>query len=59
MLAVSPYESHSSEKLFGEDAGHYNPDRVGMRLEGRTALHASIVGVGGVAGLAFGGGKYR
>lgn len=33
--------------------------REGMRLGGSTAAHAAVVGVGGVPGLAFGGGKYR
>ncbi|KAL6772438.1 hypothetical protein ACKKBG_A30250 [Auxenochlorella protothecoides x Auxenochlorella symbiontica] len=59
VLATSPFESHSDERLFGPDARHYNPDREGMLLCGKTALHSSILGVGGVAGLAFGGGKYR
>lgn len=30
-----------------------------MRLGGSTAPHAAVVGVGGLAGLSFGGGKYR
>lgn len=30
-----------------------------MQLGGSTAAHAAVVGVGGVPGLAFGGGKYR
>ncbi|RMZ53738.1 hypothetical protein APUTEX25_003877 [Auxenochlorella protothecoides] len=59
VLATSPFESHSDERLYGPDARHYNPDREGMLLCGKTALHSSILGVGGVAGLAFGGGKYR
>ena len=33
--------------------------RDGMRLGGSTAPHAAVVGVGGLPGLSFGGGKYR
>ena len=30
-----------------------------MRLGGSTAVHGAVVGMGGVAGVSFGGGKYR
>lgn len=54
MLAVSPYESHMDERLFGADAGAYNPERAALRLG-----DGSVPGVGGLPGLAFGGGRYR
>ncbi len=40
-------------------ASIYLRRREGMHLGGSTAAHAAVVGVGGVPGLAFGGGKYR
>ena len=54
VLAVSPYESHLDERLFGADAGAYNPERPALRLGG-----GSVPGVGGLPGLVFGGGRYR
>lgn len=54
MLAVSPYESHMDERLFGADAGAYNPERSALRLG-----NGSVPGVGGLPGLVFGGGRYR
>ena len=53
LLAVSPYESHHDERLFGPDAACYNPDRQPLQGIG------GVPGVGGVSGLAFGGGMYR
>ena len=54
MLAVSPYESHMDERLFGADAGAYNPERPALHLG-----NGSVPGVGGLPGLVFGGGRYR
>lgn len=59
MVAISPYESHLDARLYGGDAAAFNPGRQGMQLGGTSAVHAAVPGVGGVPGLAFGGGKYR
>ncbi len=59
MVAISPYESHLDPRLYGADAAAFNPGRRGMELGGSRAVHAAVPGVGGVPGLAFGGGKYR
>ncbi|EIE20039.1 hypothetical protein COCSUDRAFT_83555 [Coccomyxa subellipsoidea C-169] len=53
LLAVSPYESHLDERLFGSRAFDYNPCR------GDLAAVTGVAGIGGVAGFAFGGGRYR
>lgn len=53
LLAVSPYESHLDERLFGQCAFEYNPQR------GDLAAISGVAGIGGVAGFAFGGGRYR
>lgn len=53
LLAVSPWESNLDEQLFGPDAAQYNPCRNGIAGMG------AIPGVGGIAGFAFGGGRYR
>ena len=53
LLAVSPYESHRDERLFGPAAARFDPDRPPVQgVEG-------VAGIGGIAGLAFGGGLYR
>ncbi|EFN50765.1 hypothetical protein CHLNCDRAFT_142513 [Chlorella variabilis] len=36
-----------------------SPYEEGMRLGGSTSVHGAVVGMGGVAGVSFGGGKYR
>ncbi|KAK9838552.1 hypothetical protein WJX81_007055 [Elliptochloris bilobata] len=54
VLAVSPYESHMDERLFGPNAAAYDPDRRALRLG-----DGSVPGVGGLPGLVFGGGRYR
>ncbi len=54
VLAVSPYESHLDERLFGAGAAAYDPGRLPLRLAG-----GAVPGVGGLAGLVFGGGRYR
>ncbi|PRW32663.1 24-hydroxycholesterol 7-alpha-hydroxylase [Chlorella sorokiniana] len=59
VVAISPYESHLDSRLYQDAPAAYNPGRDGMHLGGSTAAHAAVVGVGGVPGLAFGGGKYR
>lgn len=53
LLAVSPYESHLDERLFGPHAFDYDPCR------GDLAAVLGVAGIGGVAGFAFGGGRYR
>ena len=57
MLAVSPFESHQDERLFQPAACLYRPDRPGMHCP-QSGLH-EVAGVGGIAGLVFGGGRYR
>lgn len=59
MVALSPYTSHQDARLYGSEASSYDPDRTGMLFGGSTLPHAAVVGVGGLAGLSFGGGKYR
>ncbi len=54
VLAVSPYESHLDERLFGPHAAAYDLDRPALRLG-----DGAVPGVGGLSGLVFGGGKYR
>ncbi|CAL5225964.1 g8766 [Coccomyxa viridis] len=53
LLAISPYESHRDERLFGPGAARFDPDR--------QALHGvdGVAGIGGLSGFAFGGGLYR
>lgn len=53
LLAVSPYESHLDERLFGPRAHEFDPGRPGV------AAVMGVAGVGGIAGFAFGGGRYR
>lgn len=53
LLAVSPYESHLEERLFGTDAAEFNPGRPGL------SVISGVAGIGGTAGIAFGGGQYR
>ncbi|KAK9866545.1 hypothetical protein WJX84_008214 [Apatococcus fuscideae] len=53
LLAVSPYESHRDLRLFGEDAAGFRPDRLPISGMG------GIPGVSGLAGMAFGGGRFR
>lgn len=57
MLAVSPYESHHDERFFQPNPTGYDPLRGGLQCPG-TGLH-EVPGVGGIAGLVFGGGRYR
>lgn len=64
VVAISPYESHLDPRLY-DDALSYNPHRNGMMLDTNTptscsnSMRSSVIGVGGLAGLSFGGGKYR
>jgi len=53
LLAVSPYESHLDERLYGPRAHAYDPQRA--ELDAITG----VAGIGGIAGFAFGGGRYR
>ena len=55
MLAVSPWESHFDERLFGVDAAEFNPHREGLQ----GAMLGSVPGVAGLAGFTFGGGWFR
>ncbi len=57
MLAVSPYESHHDPRFFHPHPYEYDPSRVGLQCPG-SSLH-EVPGVGGIAGLVFGGGRYR
>lgn len=57
MLAVSPYESHHDSRFFSPDPCQYNPRRAGLNCPA-SGLH-QVPGVGGIAGLVFGGGRYR
>ena len=50
---MSPYESHQDKRLFGPDAGSFDPDRAPL------ACISGVAGIGGISGLAFGGGLYR
>lgn len=59
VVAISPYASHLDARLFSPDPLKYNPYRPAMVLNDSRVLHGAVVGVGGLAGLAFGGGKYR
>ncbi|GAB4813829.1 hypothetical protein N2152v2_000875 [Parachlorella kessleri] len=59
LVALSPYTSHQDPRLFGPTASQFDPDRDGMLFGGSHNPHAAVVGVGGLAGLSFGGGKYR
>ncbi|KAK9812805.1 hypothetical protein WJX72_004122 [[Myrmecia] bisecta] len=54
VLAVSPYEAHHDERMFGPHATAFDPERAGLQLGG-----GGVAGVGGLAGLVFGGGRYR
>lgn len=57
MLAVSPYESHHDDRFFQPRPAEYDPLRWGLQCPG-AGLH-EVPGVGGIAGLVFGGGRYR
>ncbi|KAL4421354.1 hypothetical protein ABPG75_010645 [Micractinium tetrahymenae] len=59
VVAISPYSSHLDPRLYCQQPAAFDPDREGMQLGGSSAPHAAVVGVGGVPGLSFGGGKYR
>ena len=52
-LAMSPYETHLDERVYGSTACSFNPLRSG------TTEFAGVAGVSGIAGIVFGGGKYR
>ena len=53
LLAASPYESHLDERLFGPRASDFDPRR------GDLIAISGVAGIGGIAGFAFGGGRYR
>ena len=60
MLLVCPWISHTIDpRLFGDSASSFDPDREGPSLPGGRKLHGPAAGVGGIAGMAFGGGKFR
>jgi cytochrome P450 len=58
VVAICPWESHLDGRLYACPAS-YHPQREGMRVGGSTGEHAAGAGAGGLAGVAFGGGKYR
>eukprot|EP00891_Asterochloris_glomerata_P009301 jgi/Astpho2/9301/Aster-x0850 len=55
MLAVSPWESHFDERLFGTGAAEFNPHREGLQ----GAPLGAVPGVAGLSGFTFGGGWFR
>lgn len=57
MLAVSPYESHHDPRFFQPQPARYDPTRGGLQCPG-SSLH-EVPGISGIAGLVFGGGRYR
>ena len=57
MLAVSPYESHHDPRFFHPHPARYDPTRGGLQCPG-SSLH-EVPGISGIAGLVFGGGRYR
>ena len=57
MLAVSPYESHHDPRFFQPHPARYDPNRGGLHCPG-SSLH-EVSGISGMAGLVFGGGRYR
>ena len=57
MLAVSPYESHHDPRFFQPQPAWYDPTRGGLQCPG-SSLH-EVPGISGIAGLVFGGGRYR
>lgn len=57
MLAVSPYESHHDPRFFQPHPARYDPTRRGLQCPG-SSLH-EVPGISGIAGLVFGGGRYR
>ena len=70
MLAVSPFESHHDRRLFGTDANDFNPLRPDMQLDTDASAvvkdgdkastsAADIAGMAGLAGMSFGGGRWR
>lgn len=62
VVAISPYESHLDARLYcptPSPLDAFDPGRPGMRLGGSSEQHAAVAGLGGLPGLAFGGGKYR
>ncbi len=57
MLAVSPYESHHDPRFFQPHPARYDPTRGGLQCLG-SSLH-EVPGISSIAGLVFGGGRYR
>ncbi len=57
MLAVSPYESHHDPRFFQPHPARYDPTRAALQCPG-SSLH-EVPGISGIAGLVFGGGRYR
>lgn len=60
VVAISPWAVHLDPRYY-TNPDLYDPDRKGMALPGAEggALHAAVAGVGGLAGVSFGGGQYR
>ena len=55
VVAISPFDSHRNEELYGPDPREYNPQRPGWG----KCHEGGVVGIGGILGLSFGGGFYR
>ena len=58
MVMICPWVSHIDSRLY-EDPRIFNPDRDGANFPNGKGMHAAAAGVGGIAGVAFGGGKFR
>ena len=60
VLAISPWELNQDASLWpGPDPLTFAPERPGMQLLGPGGEPLYVPGVGGGAGLLFGGGRYR
>jgi len=69
MVMICPWLSHMDPRLYEDQPTVFNPHRQGAALPCNTntntrtcinrELHGAAAGVGGLAGLAFGGGKFR
>lgn len=53
VVAICPWSVHADPRVFNPEPEQFNPDREGAQLPGVAA------GMGGVSGVAFGGGRYR
>lgn len=58
MVMICPWISHIDPRLY-ENPMAFDPGREGAALPSGKGMHSSAAGVGGIAGVAFGGGKFR